>query len=283
MPGRPPVRWASAAESTVTTAIAPAPSIHCGPMPATAQPRAASPATRTASASTTRRCGLADRPRHATGAGAPAHAAAWARDAPWPASPRCADPWLEPCPKPSTSPSRGPPMSLRTTRTRRRGYSRRFAREGLVRRAAASASRRERGLEDRLVRPGLGEHVAERIDHHRVPAVARGRLADRDDVDGVLDGPGPHEGAPVVDLAVAGDPRRGHDQHLGTGVDQRTGELGEAQVVAGHQAHLEARHLHHPAARSRPRGAGRTRGSRTSRRGGSCGSSPRRHRGPAAC
>ena len=91
-------------------------------------------------------------------------------------------------------------------------------------------------IDDRLVRTRFDEDVAERIDHHRVPAVARSRLADRDDVDGVLDRPGPHQRAPVVDLPVAGNPGGRDHQHLGALVDQEARELGEAQVVAGHQA-----------------------------------------------
>ena len=63
--------------------------------------------------------------------------------------------------------------------------------------------------------------------------------------DGVLDRPGAHQGAPVVDLARAGDPGGRDDQHLGAGVDQRPGELGEAQVVAGHQPDPEAADVDH--------------------------------------
>ena len=66
----------------------------------------------------------------------------------------------------------------------------------------------------------------------------------------------------------------GHHEHLGARVDERARELGEPQVVAGHQADLPAAEVDHDAARSARPSAGRTRGSRTSRRGGPCGTRP---------
>ena len=62
-----------------------------------------------------------------------------------------------------------------------------------------------------VTRSGLGHDLTERVDHHRVAGVARRRLADRRDVDGVLDGTGGDQGPPVVDLARSRDPRRRDD------------------------------------------------------------------------
>ena len=109
-----------------------------------------------------------------------------------------------------------------------------------------------------------------------VPAVARLGLAGADDEAGVLDRAGAVSRVrQCVDLAVAGQPRGRHDEHLGPGVDQAPRELGEAQVVAGHQPDLPARDVDDDRLDRAPGQAGRTRGSRRSRRGGSCGTPPR--------
>ncbi len=50
----------------------------------------------------------------------------------------------------------------------------------------------------------------------------------------------------MVDLALPRDPGRGHHEQLGAGVDQGAGVLGEAQVVAGHQADPQAGEVDHP-------------------------------------
>jgi hypothetical protein len=65
--------------------------------------------------------------------------------------------------------------------------------------------------------------------------VALATLGGRRDGDGVLDGAGGEQGPPVVQLVLTRDPRRRHDEQLGTGVDQRAAHLGKPQVVTGHQ------------------------------------------------
>ena len=123
------------------------------------------------------------------------------------------------------------------------GYSRRLASDGLVRRASSRSARSRTASMTCSAPSASASDVTERADHRGVPDVARLGLPGADDEAGVLDGPGGEQRAPVLDLAVAGQPRRRHDEDLGPGVDQAPRELGEPQVVAGHQPHLPARHV----------------------------------------
>ena len=89
-----------------------------------------------------------------------------------------------------------------------RGYSRRLARDGLVRRAASRSARSRVTSSGRLAAGRLAEHLAQRPEDRGVPAVARLGLAGADDEAGVLDRAGGQQGAPVLDLAVARQPGR---------------------------------------------------------------------------
>ena len=62
---------------------------------------------------------------------------------------------------------------------------------------------------------------------------------------GVLDGPGAHEGLPVVLLAVTGDPRGRDGDEVGAARDEVPGELGESHVVAVHESDPDAGELDH--------------------------------------
>jgi hypothetical protein len=66
-------------------------------------------------------------------------------------------------------------------------------------------------------------------------AVRHARRVAREQEDLVLERPGPGQEAPVLDPRRR--PRRGDEEHTGTLVHQRARELGEPQVVAGHQPH----------------------------------------------
>ena len=126
-----------------------------------------------------------------------------------------------------------------------RGYRRRLASEGLVRRASSSSSCVSVAVSTAAPSSASASTSPNGSDDQRVAGVARPGLAGASDEDGVLDRPRPHQSAPVVDLARPGHPGRRHHQQLGAPVDQGPGELGEAQVVAGHQADPEAADLDH--------------------------------------
>ena len=86
---------------------------------------------------------------------------------------------------------------------------------------------------------GLGDHVAGRADHHRVAGVARAGLADPDDVHGVLDRARRSSVRQWSTLPRPATQAAGTTSSFGAALDQLAGELGEAQVVAGHQPDAE--------------------------------------------
>ena len=85
-----------------------------------------------------------------------------------------------------------------------------------------------------------GDLDALRVHDHRV-AHAQGRwMVGGGDEDRVLDRPRVHERAPVVLLQRPAHPLRGNEEHIRTGVGERATDLGEAEVVAGHESESEA-------------------------------------------
>src|SRR5699024_12268386 len=72
-------------------------------------------------------------------------------------------------------------------------------------------------------------------DARGVPGVTVAALCRPNHIDGVFDGPGLDQCAPMIEFAVAGDPSGGHNQYLGARVDQRTCQFGKPQVITRHQ------------------------------------------------
>ena len=158
--------------------------------------------------------------------------------------------------------------------------SRRLSSDGFSARASSTSASDTSPTTTVVVVAGLDDHVPSRVDEHRVPGVARRRLADGGDVRDVLDRPRRHHRPPVVQLARAGDPRRGHDEQRRP---RRGRARGRARGSAGRSrssARPAARRRRRRRACARRRRAGRTPCSRTSRRGGSCGTTRADRRGP---
>ena len=111
---------------------------------------------------------------------------------------------------------RWPAGQRRRPGLRLRRYIRRLASEELVRRTPVTASRSMTASSTVVLLTGLDDHVAVGGDHQRVSGVARTGLGHADDPDRVLDRAGAEQGAPVLDLALAGDPGGRHDERLGS-------------------------------------------------------------------
>ena len=277
--GRPPVRAASAQAYAVATVTAPTPSSHGGPAGTSAATSAASPPATTSSHRADEqpvpdRARRRGRPSSAPG-GAGAIAGRLASRAPDRAQAsrpararrrRSADPLVA-----RRASSRGGPWTRRG-RLQSSGEAsvgeRGVGTPGL----APAPLRSSVAVSDLGALAGLGQDVAERVHDQRVAGVARPGLAGRDHEDGVLDRPGPHERAPVLDLARAGHPGRGDDEHLGA---RGRRAAGPARGSAG-RSRSSARPGSPPTSTTTGSSGpavqrGRTRGSRRSRRGGSCG------------
>lgn len=65
-------------------------------------------------------------------------------------------------------------------------------------------------------------------------------MVGRSQVAGVLDGTGGEQRLPVVLFERSAHPFGGNDDHIGILIDEGTGHLGKAQVVAGHQSETHA-------------------------------------------
>ena len=102
----------------------------------------------------------------------------------------------------------------------------------------------EHGGDHLVAVAGLGEHVAERVDDHRVAGVARGRAAPRRRRTPCSRsrGPGPASASGRPSAAPATQ-AAGTTSTSAPASTRRAGELGEPQVVAGHQADREAADL----------------------------------------
>ena len=128
----------------------------------------------------------------------------------------------------------------------------------------------------------IGADHPQRIDQHAAAdpeAVARprrvGRLARRRRPRWCSRSRGPVTRVAQCSSFIGPEPQAAITANsLGALVDQRPGQLGEADVVAGDQADAEPGQLHHDRRGARGRPA-RTRGRRRSRTGGSSGRPPR--------
>ena len=74
-----------------------------------------------------------------------------------------------------------------------------------------------------------------RVDDHRVADPERWRMVGGGDEHRVLDRARVHQRAPVVLLERSAHPLRGNEEHVCAGIGERSPDLGEPQVVAGHQ------------------------------------------------
>ena len=190
-----------------TRARRPATAGGAGPPPRTRT--SASPAATATSPSTTDHAGGAGRAR------ARARVAVAAR--PRPGDPRARwvlarAGWSRASPRPgqrATAAARHPLDRLARPGGYQRAHMRRLASDGLVRRTSRDRLAVDHRVQHgRVLVAGLDHDVAVGGDHHRVAGVARAGLPDPDHPDGVLDGTGAQQGAPVLDLALAGHPGR---------------------------------------------------------------------------
>ena len=108
-------------------------------------------------------------------------------------------------------------------------------------RASASTAVSTVPVHHGVVFAGLDEHVAVGATTIEWPRVAGTGLADPTTQTVFSMARARSSVRQCSTLRVAGDPGGGHDERLGALLDQRAGQLGEAQVVAGHQAEREAR------------------------------------------
>ncbi|VXB50086.1 hypothetical protein MICRO11B_290002 [Micrococcus luteus] len=89
----------------------------------------------------------------------------------------------------------------------------------------------------------LGDGQRQRVHDHRVAHGAVRARVRRGHPHGVLHRAGLEQGAPVLHLVLAGEPRRGDHEHVRALHRETPGQLGEAQVVAGEQAQAEPAEL----------------------------------------